>query len=84
MKLTQEQIKGVRGYLIELLLPIFGDAWDREEVIDLVMADVVTDIEETADWSDFEEDEVHSGDIEIALARVLKSALESKYYEYEE
>lgn len=79
MKLTQEQIKGVRGYLIELLLPIFGDAWDREEVIDLVMADVVTDIEETADWSELEDDEVHTGDVEIALARVLKSAVVFNY-----
>jgi hypothetical protein len=79
MKLTQEQIKGVRGYLIELLLPIFGDAWDREEVIDLVMADVVTDIEETADWSELEDDEVHTGDVEIALARVLKAAVVFNY-----
>ena len=79
MKLTQEQIKGVRGYLIELLLPIFGDAWDREEVIDLVMADVVTDIEETADWSELEDDEVLTGDVEIALARVLKRAVDNTY-----
>lgn len=79
MKLTQEQIKGVRSYLIELLLPIFGDAWDREEVIDLVMADVVTDIEETADWSELEDDEVHTGDVEIALARVLKAAVVFNY-----
>ena len=79
MRLTEEQVKGVRGYLIELLLPIFGDAWDREEVIDLVMADVVTDIEETADWSELEDDEVHAGDVEIALARVLKQAVVFNY-----
>ena len=79
MTLTEEQAKGVRGYLVELLLPIFGDAWDREEVIDLVMADVVTDIEETADWSELEDDEVHTGDVEIALARVLKQAVVFNY-----
>lgn len=84
MELTKIQIEGVRSYLIELLIPIFGDMRDREEIINLILDDVVVDIEETADWSDFEEDEIHSGDIEIALARVLKSALESKYYEYEE
>ena len=79
MKLTEEQVKGVRSYLVELLLPIFGDAWDREEVIDFILDDVVTDIEETADWSHLEDDEVHTGDVEIALARVLKSAIVFNY-----
>jgi hypothetical protein len=79
MILTEEQAKGVRGYLIELLLPIFWDAWDREEVIDFILDDVVTDIEETADWSHLEEDEVHLGDVEIALARVLKAAVVFNY-----
>ena len=79
MRLTEEQAKGVRGYLIELLLPIFGDAWDREEVIDFILDDVVTDIEETADWSHLEEGEVHTGDVEIALARVLKAAVVFNY-----
>ena len=37
------------------------------------------DIEETADWSHLEEDEVHTGDISIALARVLYEAVTFNY-----
>ena len=79
MELTKEQLKGVRSHLVELLLPIFEDMRDREEIIDLIFDDVVLDIEETADWSHLEEDEVHTGDISIALARVLYEAVTFNY-----
>jgi len=79
MRLTKGQLKGVRGHLVELLLPIFEDMRDREEIIDLIFDDVVLDIEETADWSHLEEDEVHTGDISIALARVLYEAVTFNY-----
>lgn len=79
MKLTKEQIKGVRSYLVELLMPIFGDMRDREEIISLIFNDIVYDIEVTADWSELAEDEVHTGDVEIALARVLYEAVVFNY-----
>ena len=79
MKLTKDQLDGVRIYLIELLLPIFEDMREREEVINLIFNDVVTDIEATADWSELEDDEVHTGDVSIALARVLKPIIETNY-----
>ena len=79
MQLTKDQLDGVRGYLIELLLPIFEDMREREEVINLIFNDVVADIEETADWSELEDDEVHTGDVSIALARVLKPIIEFNY-----
>ena len=76
MELTKSRLDGVRSYLIELLLPIFEDMREREEVIDLIFNDVILDIAATADWSELEDDEVHTGDISIALARVLKRAIE--------
>ena len=79
MKLTKDQLDGVRIYLIELLLPIFEDMREREEVINLIFNDVVTDIEAAADWSELEDDEVHTGDVSIALARVLKPIIETNY-----
>lgn len=79
MRLTKDQLKGVRSHLVELLLPIFEDMREREEVIDLIFNDVVADIETTADWSELEDDEVHTGDISIALARVLKGMIEYNY-----
>lgn len=79
MELTNYQLDGVRSYLIELLLPIFEDMREREAVIDTIFNDVVLDIETTADWSELEDDEVHTGDISIALARVLKGMIEYTY-----
>lgn len=79
MELTNYQLIGVRSYLIELLLPIFEDMREREAVIDTIFNDVVLDIETSADWSELEDDEVHTGDISIALARVLKGMIEYNY-----
>lgn len=81
MKLTEMQLDAVRDEVSILLQNIFPDDAERHEIRDLILDDVVLDIEETADWSDYCEDEYCLGDIQIALARVLKSALESKYYE---
>lgn len=79
MELTKEQLKGVRSHLVELLIPIFEDMREREEIISTIFDDVVLDIVVTADWSELEDDEVHTGDISIALARVLKRAIEFAY-----
>jgi hypothetical protein len=79
MELTNYQLYGVRSCLIELLLPIFEDMREREAVINTIFNDVVADIEATADWSELEDDEVHTGDIAIALARVLKGMIEYNY-----
>ena len=76
MELTEMQIDGVRDEVSDMLKDIFYDNKDREEVIDLIIEDVAQDIEETADWSDYDEDEYNLGDIRIALARILKNAIE--------
>lgn len=80
MELTQEQKNGIKCEMGKLLRPIFPDASDRMEAISYLAVPVYTDIEDCADWSDLAEDEVHTGDIQIALRRVLMSAIEDTYY----
>ena len=73
------QLDGVRDEVSILLYNIFPDDAERHEIRDLVLDDVVLDIEETADWSGYEDDEYNLGDIQIALARVIKNAVVFNY-----
>lgn len=73
------QLDGVRDEVSILLYNIFPDDAERHEIRDLILDDVVLDIEETADWSGYEDDEYCLGDIQIALARVLKKAVVFNY-----
>ena len=77
--MTELQIDAVRDEVSIFLGNIIPDYHDRREVVDLILDDVVADIEETADWSDYEDDEYNLGDIQIALARVLISAVRFNY-----
>lgn len=77
--MTYRQSKEVRATLNKLLFGIFQDNIEREGVIDYILDDVIADIEETADWSGLRYDEVNVADIQIALARVLKSAVVFNY-----
>ena len=79
MKLTEMQLDGVRDEVSILLQNIFPDDAERHEIRDLILDDVVLDIEETADWSGYEDDEYNLGDIQIALARVIKNAVVFNY-----
>ena len=79
MQLTELQLDAVRDEVSILLGNIFLDDAERHEIRDLVLDDVVLDIEETADWSGYDEDEYCLGDIQIALARVIKSAVVFNY-----
>ena len=79
MKLTEMQLDAVRDEVSIFLKDIFLDDAERHEIRDLVLDDVALDIEETADWSGYEDDEYNLGDIRIALARVLKKAVELTY-----
>jgi hypothetical protein len=79
MKLTEMQLDAVRDVVSILLQSIFPDDTERHEIRDFILDDVVQDIEETADWSNFEDDEYCLGDIQIALARVIKSAVVFSY-----
>lgn len=77
--MTELQLDAVRDEVSIFLGNIIRDYQDRHEVVDLILDDVVADIEETADWSDYEDDEYNLSDIRIALARVLMSALRFNY-----
>ena len=77
--MTELQIDAVRDEVSIMLGGIIPDNIDRHEVVDLIIDDVVTDIDETADWSDYEDDEYNLEDIRIALARVLISAVRFNY-----
>ena len=77
--MTDLQIDAVRDEVSIFLGNIIPDYHDRHEVLDLIIDDVVADIDETADWSNYEEDEYSLSDIQISLARVLKSAVVFKY-----
>lgn len=79
MRLTELQIDAVRDEVSILLQNIFLDDAERHEIRDLILDDVVMDIEETADWSGYEDDEYCLGDIQIALARVIKNAVVFNY-----
>ena len=63
----------------KLLFGIFQDNIEREGVIDYILDDVITDIDETADWSNLRYNEVNEEDIRIALARVLTNAVSFNY-----
>jgi hypothetical protein len=77
--MTELQLDAVRDEVSIFLGDIFRDYQERHEVIDLIIDDIVADIDETADWSDYEDDEYNVGDIQIALARVLYSAVLFNY-----
>lgn len=59
----------INDYLYRKFLLLSTESQDAGELADAVTDDVVTDIEETAgdDWN--------SGDVDIALVRVLKKRL---------
>lgn len=72
---TTPQVEGVKARIGELLGFFMTDSLERNEVVDALLKDVLTDISETADWSDLEGDEYCEGDIDIALARVVRAKI---------
>ena len=74
--ISPEQEKQARKYADRLLMDIFPDNVEREEVLSSIEEDLYMDIEECSGWRDFEdENEWCEGDVEIALARVLKQRI---------
>lgn len=73
--MTEFQKLAVRVQIDAKLSAIFSDSGDRVAVKEEIANDVIADIDETADWSRLESDEVIVDDINIAIARVLKSKI---------
>lgn len=68
--MNESSKKWIGEYIYRRMLNIFPDSIEAGEVADSLLPEVVQDIEETADpelW--------HSGDIDTALARVMKKRL---------
>lgn len=49
----------------------FMDSRERDSLVEKMLNAVIKDIKETADWSDYEDDEYNSDDVNIAVTRVL-------------
>lgn len=73
--LTDEQKERAREYMASILSNIISDSFDREDIISAIEDDVYEDIETCAEWQNLEEDEWCPGDVEIAVARILKEKI---------
>lgn len=78
--ITDIQKESIKDYIRTKFRCITMEEREVYELTALVIDDVITDIEETADWENIEDDEIVLDDVDIALRRVLKDALE-KYNE---
>lgn len=79
MKLTQEQRDLVFSQISAFAGNTLGcGCGEMDDIAKNLLDEVVTDIEETADWSDLESDEVFVGDIIIAIGRVITKHLNNK------
>ena len=79
MKLTEEQKVAVKQEVELFLQEQLGlECGDAGSIADSLLPDIVSDIEETADWSDFEDDEVCLGDVHLAIGRVMTKRITEK------
>lgn len=63
--MNKSNVAFVKNEVNLLLMGIFEDGMERESVIDYVLPEIVSDIEDTAD------EDFTSEDVRIALSRVL-------------
>lgn len=70
--MTEKQRDITRKVVVKLLSRLF-ELRDADSIADNLIEDVCNDIETSADWSEYANDEVNDDDILIALRRVLKS-----------
>lgn len=69
--MTDTQEKSVKDIVNAKMQSIISDSVDRNGFVDSIIDSIIDDIDETADWSEMDSDEVCVGDIDIALARTL-------------
>ena len=75
MVITEAQ-KIVIGFLVrEKLAAIFSNLQEMTTIYNLIFDEVVSDIEDTADWSNIEANAVVNSDVDIAVERVLYQKL---------
>ena len=73
--LSPEQERAARSHMDRYLAAVLPDNIDREEIIQAIEEDVYMDIEQCSDWLNMPKDEWHPGDVEIAVARILKERI---------
>lgn len=79
MKLTKEQKSEVKQEVELFLQEQLGlGCGDADNMAENLLTDIVSDIEETADWSDLESDMVCLGDVHLAIGRVITKHLTKK------
>ena len=76
MKLTNYQKDAVYTEIFDMFSSHILDIRENIELCSLIIDDVIEDIESTADWSLYNEDEYNSSDVLLAIYRTLKSRLE--------
>lgn len=74
---TKAQVDGIEDEVNKVMGAVISDAFSRESVVDAILSDVISDIEETADWSDLDDDECNLNDIDIAIARVVSERMKA-------
>lgn len=79
--MTKQQEKCVKAEVKARLSAIISDPYEVEECTDNIINDVIADIDETADWSSIEDDEVILDDISISLSRVVVNKVTRGRYE---
>lgn len=73
--MTHEQSLHVINTIFDLFSPVCDGERETMELTESIFDDVMDDIEETSDWSDYADDEVNGSDIRMAIVRVLKDRL---------
>lgn len=73
--LSEYQEEMARSHMHDILEKVVPDACDREDIISAIEEDVYMDIEQCSDWLNMDEDEWCPGDVEIAVARILKERI---------
>lgn len=76
MKLTNYQKDAVYTEIFEMFSSRIIGLRESIELSNLIIDDVIEDIESTADWSLYNEDEYDSSDVSLAIYRTLKTRLE--------
>lgn len=73
--LTDLQRAEVYDFVYDKLYEIFDDGEQAGDCADKMINEIVQDIEETADWEDYGDDEWNSDDVSLALKRVMYKRL---------
>ena len=67
--MSEEHKKDIYKWIDFTLTPVFPDSFDKDLVVNSIFGEVVEDVAQTAD------EDFNSSDIDMAIARVLKTRI---------